>query len=128
VADHLLPLRVYGSYPFVAREVGMPPFNLSDVKRLRDESPKRRRFSGAVIVLEAREKGGTLNAGYCALQMKKPLFVTLYEDMNGGREGNQRLLQEGATPLRKSRTSGAAEIRHLLEAVDGPALDNARTS
>lgn len=75
-------------------------------------------LSRAVIVLEARDKGGTLNAGYCALQMNKPLFVALYEDMNGGREGNQQLLQQGAMPLQRNRTSGAAEIRRVLEAVD----------
>jgi len=49
-------------------------------------------LSRAVIVLEAREQGGTLNAGYSALQLGKPLFVALYDDMNGSRDGNQRLI------------------------------------
>jgi DNA processing protein len=31
-------------------------------------------LSSAVIVLEARDQGGTLNAGYSALQMGKPLY------------------------------------------------------
>jgi len=74
-------------------------------------------ISHAVIVLEAGESGGTLNAGFCALQMQKPLFVALYEDMNGGREGNQLLLQEGATPLRRSRASGNAQIDRVLEVI-----------
>lgn len=76
-------------------------------------------LSSAVIVVEARDKGGTLNAGYCALKMHKPLFVTLFEQMNDGREGNKRLLEEGAIPLRKNRNSGQAEIRHILDAVNG---------
>jgi DNA processing protein len=74
-------------------------------------------LSDAVIVLEARESGGTLNAGFCALQMRKPLFVALYEDMNGGREGNQLLIHEGATPLRRSRASGQAQIDRVLQAI-----------
>jgi DNA processing protein len=73
-------------------------------------------LSRAVIVLEAREKGGTLNAGYCALQMQKPLFVAMYEDMNGGRVGNQMLIEQGAVPLRRSKSSGNAQISNVLEA------------
>ena len=76
-------------------------------------------LSDAVIVLEARETGGTLNAGYRALDMNKPLFVAFYEDMNGGRVGNQMLLDKGAKPLLRSRSTGQAQIRHLLEAI-GP--------
>jgi DNA processing protein len=94
-----------------------PPNAIWRADRAMDRNRVIVALSNAVIVLEAREKGGTLNAGYCALQMKKPLFVALYEDMNGGREGNQRLLEEGATPLFRSRTSGAAEIRRVLDAV-----------
>ncbi len=75
-------------------------------------------LSDAVIVLEARDKGGTLNAGYRALQTGKPLFVALYEEMNGGREGNRRLIEDGAMSLRRSRTSGQAEMRHLLDVLE----------
>lgn len=71
-------------------------------------------LSNAVIVLEAREQGGTLNAGFSALQMKKPLFVALYDDMNGGREGNQRLLEQGGIPLRRSRETSQAQMRDVF--------------
>jgi DNA processing protein len=74
-------------------------------------------LSNAVIVLEARESGGTLNAGFRALEMRKPLFVAFYDDMNGGRAGNQMLLDRGAEPLLRSRSSGHAEIRHVLQAI-----------
>jgi DNA processing protein len=62
-------------------------------------------LSHAIIVLEAREQGGTLNAGYSALSMRKPLFVAMYDEMNGSREGNQRLIREGGKPLLRSRTT-----------------------
>jgi DNA processing protein len=74
-------------------------------------------LSQAVIVLEAREKGGTLNAGFAALGMKKPLFVTLYDDMNGAREGNQQLLAAGGIPLRRSRSTNQAQLREVFEAL-----------
>lgn len=72
-------------------------------------------LSDAVIVLEARETGGTLNAGFCALRMHKPLFVAWYAEMNGGRQGNEMLLQEGGQPLLRSRASGRAQLQNLFE-------------
>jgi DNA processing protein len=71
-------------------------------------------LSSAVIVLEARDQGGTLNAGFSALKMGKPLFVALYEDMNGSREGNQRLIEEGGMPLRRNRATSQAQMRDVL--------------
>jgi DNA processing protein len=72
-------------------------------------------LSQAVIVLEAREKGGTLNAGYSALSMKKPLFVVLYDEVNGAREGNRRLIAEGGIPLRRSRLTNHAQLRDVFQ-------------
>ncbi len=74
-------------------------------------------LSQAVIVLEAREKGGTLNAGFAALGLKKPLFVVLYDDMNGAREGNQLLLASGGIPLRRSRSTNQAQLKEVFEAL-----------
>jgi DNA processing protein len=71
-------------------------------------------LSRAVIVLEAREQGGTLNAGYSALQLGKPLFVALYDDMNGSREGNQRLIEEGGKPLLRNRATSQAQMREVF--------------
>lgn len=85
-------------------------------------------LSNAVIVLEARDTGGTLNAGFRALEMRKPLFVAWYADMNGGREGNQRLLEEGGQPLFRSRTSGRAQIQNLLEILDEASQNDPRAS
>ncbi len=72
-------------------------------------------LSGAVIVIEARESGGTLNAGYCALQMKKPLFVAIYNEMNGGREGNQQLIAQGGVPLLRSKATGKAAMHRVFQ-------------
>jgi len=75
-------------------------------------------LSGAVIVIEARESGGTLNAGYCALKMNKPLFVAIYNEMNSGREGNQKLINDGAVPLFRSRATGKAQLRDVLDSLN----------
>lgn len=72
-------------------------------------------LSQAVIVLEAREKGGTLNAGYSTLSVNKPLFVAVYDDMNGAREGNQLLIQEGGIPLKRNRLSNQAQLKEVFE-------------
>jgi DNA processing protein len=77
-------------------------------------------LSGAVIVLEARETGGTLNAGFAALNLGKPLFVVLYDDMNGLREGNQRLIEAGGIPLRRNRATNHAQLRQVFEALEIP--------
>jgi DNA processing protein len=82
-------------------------------------------LSQAVIVIEAREKGGTLNAGYTALSMNRPLFVALYDDMNGAREGNQLLLAAGGMPLRRSRSTNYAQLREVFAAL-GIAADDER--
>lgn len=74
-------------------------------------------ISKAVIVIEARDKGGTLNAGYCALEMRRPLFVALYDEMNGAREGNERLIRDGGIPLQRSRATRQASLTKVLAAV-----------
>jgi DNA processing protein len=71
-------------------------------------------ISDAVVVIEAREQGGTLHAGFSALRMGKPLFVALYDEMNGSREGNQRLIAEGGKPLLRSRATSQAQMRDLF--------------
>lgn len=74
-------------------------------------------LSNAVLVLEARDTGGTLNAGYCALKMAKPLFVAHFGDMSDGRRGNRELLEQGGIALHRSRTSGHAELRRMFEII-----------
>lgn len=70
--------------------------------------------SSAVIVLEARGQGGTLHAGYSALQMGKPLFVAQYDEMIESREGNRRLMEMGALPLLQNRATSQAQMREVF--------------
>jgi len=72
-------------------------------------------LSRAVLVLEAGDRGGTLNAGFTALEMEKPLFVAYFEQMIDGRRGNRQLIEHGGIPLQRSNKSGHAELRHMLE-------------
>ena len=52
----------------------------------------------AMLVIEAREKGGTLNAGLQAIEIGRPVFAIDYsEDLP---EGNRMLFGRGAMPLR----------------------------
>lgn len=75
-------------------------------------------LADAVIVLEARDKGGTLNAGYRALETQKPLFVAFFGDMADGREGNKQLLERGGIPLQRSRATGRANLTAMLDLIE----------
>jgi len=57
-------------------------------------------LSDAMIVIEAREKGGTLEAGKATLRRGKPLYVAVYAD-NEQAPGNAYLLKQGAFRLSK---------------------------
>lgn len=56
-------------------------------------------LSNAVIVVEAGEKGGTLNAGNTALKMGRPLFVADYENLPQNAIGNSMLSSRGGEKL-----------------------------
>jgi predicted Rossmann fold nucleotide-binding protein DprA/Smf involved in DNA uptake len=75
-------------------------------------------LSEAVIVVEAREQGGTLNAGFAALEMGRPLFVAVYDEMNGAREGNRRLIAAGGIPLARSSDRNEAQLSRVIELVE----------
>lgn len=72
-------------------------------------------LSDALIVLEARLQGGTLDAGKRALQFKVPLYVAEYQDNKS--EGNQYLLKRGANPLKRSADTKRANLVHIEEHV-----------
>jgi len=76
-------------------------------------------LSKAVLVLEAGDSGGTLNAGFTALEMDRPLFVAFFDHMGDGREGNRRLIESGGIPLQRNKFSGLAELRRMFELI-GP--------
>ncbi|MDP9236628.1 MAG: DNA-protecting protein DprA [Chloroflexota bacterium] len=66
-------------------------------------------LSRGLFVIEAREKGGTLDAGLEGLRQKKPLWVMEYAKREHGRAGNRILLEKGGTPV---RTTG--ELKDIL--------------
>lgn len=60
-------------------------------------------LSRALVVIEAHEKGGTLEAGLECLRQRKPLWVIDYATDESGREGNRALMERGGTPIKNTR-------------------------
>lgn len=71
-------------------------------------------LSGAMIVVEAGESGGTVNAGISTLKAGKPLYVAVYENMPEDAPGNEKLLQLGAKRVFKGRLSGRAKMAGIF--------------
>lgn len=74
-------------------------------------------LSNAMIVIEAGEKGGTINAGLSALKLNVPLFVCDYDNEvneNIG-VGNNILKHKGAHTLRRKRSDHRANVQRIIE-------------
>ncbi|GAA4100010.1 DNA-processing protein DprA [Mucilaginibacter panaciglaebae] len=74
-------------------------------------------LSNAMVLIEAGEKGGSIDAGEKALRMHKYLFAPIYEGMPEHAIGNEILLNKGAYPIRKSSKTMRANLNQLLKAV-----------
>lgn len=74
-------------------------------------------LSQAMLVIEAGEKGGSLDAGLKSIEKGKKLFVPQYAEFTVSALGNKRLLQNGAYPLKMSRTSMKANLDNLYASV-----------
>lgn len=74
-------------------------------------------LSRAMVVIEAGEKGGTLNAGKETLKSGLPLYVAQYQDMSLDARGNQILLDMGALKLVKSRSTNRASLTKVFESI-----------
>jgi DNA processing protein len=70
-------------------------------------------LSNGVVVVEAGETGGTINAGRECLTQRKPLWVIEYTN-NPSAKGNKLLLGEGALPL-QSKTA----LKTALASISG---------
>jgi len=81
-------------------------------------------LSEAVILIEAKSKGGSIEAGKTCLKLKLPLFAPVYDGMPESAVGNRELLDQGALPLFKSQTSDRANISKILELIDSRASEN----
>lgn len=75
-------------------------------------------LSESVILIEAKSRGGSIEAGKACLKLKLPLFAPVYEGMPESAVGNRELLDQGALPLFKSQTSGKANISKVFELID----------
>jgi DNA processing protein len=71
-------------------------------------------LSSAMILIEARGTGGSIEAGRKCLQLGIPLYAPVYEGMPEEATGNAELLGQGARPLMKSRARGAANMSPLF--------------
>jgi DNA processing protein len=81
-------------------------------------------LSDAMIVIEAGETGGTMDAGRSTLRYGQPLFVAQYEEVTQDALGNKYLIELGARPLSRLRSTGRANMVRVWEAFaardDGP--------
>jgi DNA processing protein len=73
----------------------------------------------AMLVVEARERGGTLNAGLQAIDIGRPVFAIAYSDDPPA--GNEILFGRGAQPLR-SQNELLAALDHLAYADESKQL------
>ncbi len=65
-------------------------------------------LSLGLLVIEARERGGTINAALECVRQGKPLWAMAYSSHTAGREGNRKLLADAAIPIRHRRDLSAA--------------------
>lgn len=72
-------------------------------------------LSLATIVIEAKEKGGTMRTARFAQGQGKPLFACLWEE-DSGREGTQALVRDGAFPF------ASDGVDKVVEALQAPEL------
>ena len=77
-------------------------------------------LSSAMILIEARTTGGSIQAGRDCLKLGLPLFAAVYEGAPASASGNAELLNHGATRLMKSRSTDLPNIRPILNAISKP--------
>lgn len=79
-------------------------------------------LSDAMILVEARNEGGTFEAGKSTLSLNVPLYVVEYQTPGESAAGNPYFLKRGAISLRKSKDTGRANIEPLVNKVQGKGL------
>ncbi len=77
-------------------------------------------LSRAMILIEARTSGGSIQAGRDCLKLGLPLFAAVYEGMPESATGNEELLSQGARRLMKRRSTNRPNIRPVLEGIAPP--------
>ena len=77
-------------------------------------------LSRAMVLIEARSTGGSIEAGRDCLRMGLPLFAAVYEGSPDSATGNEELLRNGAKRLMKSRSRDLPNMAPVLEAIANP--------
>lgn len=70
-------------------------------------------LSAAMVLVESRMEGGTFEAGKSSLKHGVPLFVVHYASGETYNAGNQYFIEQGATPLARSASTGRANIEPI---------------
>lgn len=76
-------------------------------------------LSNLTVLIEAQEKGGSLNAGKKCLSMGRPLFAPVYLGMPESAIGNRILLKQGALELMRDKKTGKAHMSKIREILFG---------
>jgi len=71
-------------------------------------------LSNAMILIEAKEKGGSIEAGQECIKMRIPLFAAIYEGMPEWANGNDILIKQGAIALKKNIKSNRANLESIF--------------
>jgi DNA protecting protein DprA len=74
-------------------------------------------LSKVMVLIEAGENGGSIDAGRKSLEMKRKLYVPLCESELGYAAGNKKLLEMGGIQLLKDEKTGRANLNTLIEDV-----------
>jgi DNA processing protein len=81
-------------------------------------------LSRAMVLIEARSIGGSIQAGRDALKIGLPLFAAVYEGSPESATGNEELLRNGAKRLMKSKSRDLPNINPILESLANPPGSN----
>ncbi|MGN1220707.1 MAG: DNA-processing protein DprA [Candidatus Cryptobacteroides sp.] len=71
-------------------------------------------LSDAMVVIEAGQTGGSLDAGLRTLEDNKPLYVPVYADYPESALGNRLLLEKGAMGIKRNKATQRANVLALL--------------
>lgn len=74
-------------------------------------------LSKSMIVIEAKEKSGSMNAAMMAIKKRIPLYVIDYEHHDFQSFGNKRLIEDGAIKLGKKREDGTANMDKVIKKI-----------
>ncbi len=77
-------------------------------------------LSRAMVLIEARTTGGSIEAGRDSLKMGLPLFAAVYDGSPESATGNEELLRNGAKRLMKSGSRDLPNITPIIEAIANP--------